>query len=681
MVSSGVYYTINNRLQFFYKSGCLVLDQQEVKLDPLESLVLEELTKQPKEIIATDTLLDLWPTSATSPNSLTRVISTLRKKLRTLDDFHVEIKNYPKKGYALIAEVDHLSAQTPKVQLENRHTKPTRLTAKTPIIGILFIAVVLLINYAATFVFEKTEDSVSPVLDKAIQLVDDQFEKVDLSVNDTHTQVVYATRDNEQANWQLKVLDTYSLESRVISEAGVNLRSPDWLNNDTLIYRAYGDNSCAIKKLDLLHSDAHPIAMFPCNELTTGKGLSVLSADTILFTDAAHDIAPASLYKGNIRTGKVTKIPGFDSSGVGAYNIQSKAGSNLVAVLTSTDWSTSNIHLVDTQDNWRSIWQTNTPKAKHSVSWDGQSLFHANESGGVTAHLFDASRYVKSIEMSGFSKLYNFVGNNGSVAFIQGNMYRTDILMSPIHEPKSTATLLVDSRASNKLAQFIDENTVLYVSDVTGIEQLWLVDIKTQTKKQLSMFAKAQKIDHIAYSVQKGLVAIEADKTISLYTLAGGKVSGEGYQQFAGTKPLFFEDNLLFSTHDDSDNYRIDALNLENQTLKNSFLIGAHDVKVSNDRLYYTKYYQPGLWQYHEQKDDDLISAMSQDVSYWFVDGQQLLFKAQDDMPTLVDLTNNQFTQLNESTCQFITDYQFSHCLGQAYKPNNTQLMLAETNR
>ena len=79
MISSGTYCTINNELQFYYASGCLVLGQKQVQLDPLESAVFRRLAEDPNEIISNDDLLELWPTQFTSPNSLTRVISTLRK--------------------------------------------------------------------------------------------------------------------------------------------------------------------------------------------------------------------------------------------------------------------------------------------------------------------------------------------------------------------------------------------------------------------------------------------------------------------------------------------------------------------------------------------------------------------------------------------------------------------------
>ncbi|WP_181902280.1 winged helix-turn-helix domain-containing protein [Thalassotalea euphylliae] len=654
-----------------------MFNQQQIKLDPLESLVLEELAKHPKDIISGNDLLNLWPTNATSPNSLTRVISTLRKKLRNLDSQNVEIKNYPKKGYALIADVEHALPEKTKSPDNSRNNAYTITVAALTFL--VFLA--LIVNYITSQSIVKSGSSIPPILGKAIQLIDDPYEKVDLSVNDTHTQVIYATRDSEQAFWQLVLLNTYSLKRRVITEANWNLRTPDWLDDNTIVFRAYNDTKCSIKKLNLSSLEAQPIALFPCNELTTGKGLSVLSPNTILFTDAAHDIAPASLYKGNLQTGKATRISKFESGGVGVYNIQSKADSNLVAILTSADWSTGNIHLVDINDSWKSIWQIKTPKAKHSVSWDGNALLHANESGGVTAHIFNQDAFIKSIEMSGFSKLYNFVGNDGSVAFIQGSMYRTDVLMSPIKEPDGVETLLVGTRASNKLAQFINENEVIYVSDATGIEQLWSVDINTQIKRQISTFAKAQQIENVAFDDIAGIIALESSGLISLYSFANDKVNDTSFLELKGSKPQFYDNNLLFNTHDGADNYRIDALNLDSQELDSEFLLGAHEIQVSNGQLYYTKYYQPGLWRYDALGEDELVSSMSQDVSYWFIDNNNLLYKAKGEVPFLVDIENGKVSKLSNSICQHITDYQFGVCLGQHFKPNSTQLMLAETNQ
>ena len=599
----------------------------------------------------------------------------MRKKLRRLGLEGTEIKNYPKKGYSLVANVVYeLNLAEPpqdpqSAQLNNKE---------------VFISLLALVTTIAAFLIfniksDSSSEHIPPVLNQAIQLLDDEYEKIDLATNNETNQIVFATRESEEQNWHLVVLNTYSLEQQIISDQRFNFRSPDWLDNQTLVFRAYNGDECAIKRIDITNFDAKAVSLFPCNELTTGKGLSVLNSNTVLFTDAVYDIAPATMFMGDITTGKVTKVEALDSTGVGIYDIQSSTHSDLVAIISSPDWKGSEVHLLDVDDNWRSVWQTHTKNAKHSVSWDGKSLLHANDKGGVTAHLFDASRFLKSIEMSGFSKLHNFSGSDSSVAFRRGSMYRTDILISSNDDHFSDANLLVNTPATNKMAQFINENTVLYISDITGIEQLWTLDISSHVKRQISMFEEAKQIDNIAFNKAQQLVAIETDNAISLYNLTNNTLVKSAIQRIEGKRPVFFNGQLLFATKDKTDNYNINAYDLKTQRVLSPFIRGAFEAKVSDNQLFYTKFYQPGLWQHKALDKDKLVTNMSQNVASWFVDGDRLIYQQSDQAPKLINLATKQQTQLAAQSCQHITDFKYGKCLSRVFKPNNTQLMLAKS--
>lgn len=679
MTKESVFYTINNKLQFFYTSGQLVLNHQQVKLDPLESTVFQKLVEHPKQIIHNDDLLNLWPTSTTSPNSLTRVISTLRKKLRELGVEEVEIKNYPKKGYTLLAEVKLDEPVVNSVELSNEGLDNQQPSSFANFIALGALVAAVIVIYAIYPTSLRENRDIPPVLAKAIQLIDDKYEKIDLTPNNDLKQLAYAMRDSINSPWKLIVLDTYSLKKRIISVPQMNLRTPDWLDAKSIVFRAYNDTECAIQKLDLSRSDAEPISLFPCNKLTTGKGLSVINSETVLFTDAPLDIAPASIYRGDVNTGKVTRITTFETMGVGSYGIQSTPNSDLVAVLAGPDWKSTHIHLLDPNREWQSIWKTETPRHKYSVSWDGNALIHANDKGGVTANLFNHDSFTRSIQMSGFSKLYNLVGNNGSVAFLQGNIYRTDVLIAPIDDKQINASLLVDSRASNKLAQFINVNEVLYISDITGIEQLWLVDIRSQIKRQISTFTDAQRIEKIAFNRQQNLIAVEAGHRISLYRLSENKVDSMPFHSISGSKPLIVGDQLLFVQQDEYDNYNIHALNLQNHKVQRNLIVGANEAKISDGQLYYTKFYQPGLWRYNKSSKDELVSSMSQDTNYWFIDGNNLIYKNPKQPIYLEKLSSNHVKTIEQSACYKITDFKYGQCLGTQLKANNTQLLIAES--
>ena len=586
-----------------------------------------------------------------------------------------EIKNYPKKGYALVADVKFETIEEDKPQAASE-IDINPLNKKAYVIPVLIILVFILFALAQP---KNPTDHIPPVLNQAIQLLDDKYEKIDLATNNETNQVAYATRESKDEYWYLVLMDTYSLKTKKIAYLNFNLRTPDWIDSETLVFRAYNDNDCSIKQLDLSKPQAKPVSLFPCNKLTTGKGLSVLDQNTILFTDAALDIAPAYLYQGDITTGKVSRIPNFESKGVGSYNIQASHKSDLVAILNGPDWTSTDIHLIDRTQDWQSVWHINVPDHKFSVSWNGSSLIHTNDKGGVTAHLFDNKQYLKNIEMSGFSKLYNLVGAGDSVAFLRGNMYRADIYMSSITNQNSASAPIVDTRASNRLAQFISVNLISYVSDITGIEQLWSVDTKTKIRRQISAFETSRVIEAINFSEEHNLYAVEANQQISIYKYVNEKLSKEPIFSISGGQPLFYNDWLLYVTKDEHDNYNINAYDLKTERILRPFVIGAHEAKVSDGQLYYTKYYQPGLWKYQPENEDPQVFEMSQDVDYWFIDGEELLFKPYGQNHFIADLSSGEVKSFTQTRCHLITDYQYGKCLGQQFRASSTQLMLAET--
>ena len=65
-----------------------------------------------------------------------------------------------------------------------------------------------------------------------------------------------------------------------------------------------------------------------------------------------------------------------------------------------------------------------------------------------------------------------------------------------------------------------------------------------------------------------------------------------------GYNHCFFDDQLLYVTKDQQDNYNLSAYNLDTQSILEVFILGAHEAKENSGKLYYTKYYQPGLWLY-----------------------------------------------------------------------------------
>lgn len=97
------YIKLNEDLFFHFENATIVdREMNEVRLNNLESLVLQELVRKRGEIVSKDELLALWPTNLVQEHCLSRVISMLRKKLNDNSNSPKFIKTCPRVGYKFI---------------------------------------------------------------------------------------------------------------------------------------------------------------------------------------------------------------------------------------------------------------------------------------------------------------------------------------------------------------------------------------------------------------------------------------------------------------------------------------------------------------------------------------------------------------------------------------------------
>ena len=98
--------------------------------------VLRCLLNKQGELVSIDELMnEVWPDTVVSPNTLQRCIAQLRKGLGDSSQTQIAIKTYPRRGYALIAEVlviDNQVTTDQKLQNNTEQSIPS-IPANTPV--------------------------------------------------------------------------------------------------------------------------------------------------------------------------------------------------------------------------------------------------------------------------------------------------------------------------------------------------------------------------------------------------------------------------------------------------------------------------------------------------------------------------------------------------------------------
>lgn len=140
--------------------------------------VLRCLINKQSELVCIDELMDeVWPDTVVSPNTLQRCIAQLRKGLGDSSQAQVAIKTYPRRGYALIAEVqvldvDNQGASAPKTQDNTEESipsmqdcaqaKPSRSKRKAWGIAVSACTVMFLLVVTMIEQFHVSTDSAAP---------------------------------------------------------------------------------------------------------------------------------------------------------------------------------------------------------------------------------------------------------------------------------------------------------------------------------------------------------------------------------------------------------------------------------------------------------------------------------------------------------------------------------------
>jgi len=653
-------------------------ENNKVKLDHLESLVLKILVVNSNNIVSYEEFLSNWRSSEATANSLFRVISKLRGKLKLVGLTEKVIFNTPKKGYSLVATVE----------LKNDYNLPS-ITKNSAVNYIklrtmLYVVSFILISFMIIgFLYSQKSNEVVAIDTESIsyfELLGNTEIKLELSSNRKNDLITYSTKGYDSKLWEIKIFDRFYDKTIIIEDKNNHLRKPTWISESQLVYRAYNEKYCKIRIATIDYTSQTYTAnnLFSCNPESYSSSIAKLNESQILFTEAKLGSKASNLYIGDIKTGLIKFLDEDinNEGGLGIYNVITSPNSELIVLLSSIDGIKDKIRLVDPNNKWEVVWSEMLAMTNISVGWDGMSLSFRNNNGGISIVSFDKGKEIYRTHIPFIASIHNISSTNNGLIFTSGdfvakNIVYTDLLTSqsiPITESLS---------AKNTLAHFYTENLILFVSNKTGLNQVMLYDLNNQISKQISTFKKNYKIINIASSSKYSKIALEFDNKTEIFDLLAEGVLSEESIKIDGVKPELFNDEFIF-TRGFKSNASLYSFSLVTSSFNDLEIEGGYIAKSNGESLYYSKLYAPGVWLYQKGQKDKLILDLPSSAYKWYIDGNNIYYRNDLGEYSIFDISSGEISPFSSASCKVIINLKGGKCLSSKTSPTSNRVILLD---
>lgn len=580
---------------------------QEIALDNLESKLLEYFIANPGKVISKDELMGIWSSQYVMEHSLTRVISTLRKKLGSINDLSALIKTVPREGYqynGLAVAEQNQSHQPVAVEKPLKDKKPGKNTYI--LTGILLITVVFYLLYDHNS--NQQQYSQAQTLPSVHEIVDSLTLKEGVALNMDGETLVYAAKE-KQGKWFLKAASLKDQFSWQHAIENYNLLSPTWLNEREIIYVMHNSEHCSIRKINLYKAPGNNIGIpiGSCDVRNPSRGLSTLDKNTILLSDSQAANLPMQLVTIDVGSGKKRVHHNDSYSGLGVYRLFTSPNKQYVATLSSKNWFDTDINVFEAEQLTQPIWSKTVDYPLFSIAFDNEKLVFKDEKGRfrIASYTDTSNKNGKTVPLVITRPVYSPTYAPNGFFFTEGGMITQNISLTSMDSTDKQMLTDMGSVSIKKPVMLSDNKLMIYASNQTGINQIWSKNLTTGKYEQLSRFEHSYFIESIAVDEVSGLIAIETNNEIILGKFdITGKVIVEHHLD--GKMPSFWQGKLLFSVIKDNQSivYQFDPIQQSTDILIEN---GAFKTLSEQGQLFYSKYHTSGIWRYNEQGQDSLI--------------------------------------------------------------------------
>ena len=656
----------------------------DTKLELRVMQVLVCLIERAGRPVSRDELIkEVWRGGVVSDNAINRIIALLRSALGDDARSQKVIKTVPKVGYLVVAEIEQINtpllktvAAAPeshaaetlsgKAVTENKPVfdaatdSPTSdqinqqlaTPVKTPphgssrsgrLLGFALAGLtVSLAIMGGIQYFSKAPpiENITPIKDVIASLepltsLDGQ--EVDPILSPDGSQLAFSFRPLNEETWRVLVQD---LRTGVVSQiAGsfpgkMNGRYPAWAEDGRhLAYLRYdGVARCELVLVDIVSGDEQIVGS--CGATNQSSALT-FNGRQLFYIDSASIEDFKKIYRLDLDTLQKEQISQPHITGRGDLSFALSPDGSLLAVLRNSGWSDTQIMLFTfSSGEWRSLHKVGYPLRSIAWSGDGKSLIYRAEEGQL--HQYDLA----SGQVTRITKILQEINSpksnaRGQVTAVVGELVEEEIWLwdSPLTTDSSPKPWISSSRRDSRGAISPDGSRVVFVSNRTGLPQIWM-RASDGVEHKLTDLKRFSYIDELSFSMDGRMVAGTlngAAFTLNLSTV---------HLNLIPTRTMVR--NISFGMHTDEvvitdliDSVgKIKLVNVYSGEEIKTLSVGGYSGKYdwTNGQFYFSKRHARGTWTIKNGVEalvaEDFTPVFSE---AWLVDSGQIWYLEKDD--------------------------------------------------
>ena len=568
-------------------------------LDNLETLIFNDLLEANGELVNYETLFSHWGNKIVTDGVLSRVISSLRNKLRKLEINELKVTNVSKKGYKLDGYLERISY----VAAESEQVKADKFQ-RIGLLVTLILTLSVVIGYLAFLIFSTPKDKLS--FERFSTILSNDDVKYALAVSPSTNRLAYTTFSSDNRLTQTVYDRTLSRGIEIEDELN-SVSGADFVDDDTLLIYSLNDQECTIKQVTLdFETQSYKFNSFAkCSSQVVGKHLSSWRDNEFFYLDGVNNALSSNIYRANLATGELSQVS-IDTNELGlAYAVFAAPQCNQIALLSITDNDSTRISIINVDLEEQQAWTHVEPTTLYSLSWDCERLVYKTSSGALMVHTLEDGEIDEGTEIPVLGYFYNPVAIDGGIALIKGSENSSSI----VTESKMTSHSLTLANISGKSQpRFWDDSTILFGVEERGEWHLARLDTKQQITAKLPDIVKDSQFENLEVNKELGLIAIQSNKQIDLYRVSDGFTAVELVSSFAGNSPFFFEDKIIYANKmGNTQSLYVRGVDANEETL---LVPGGHSVTMKDGELYFDYWSKLGIWKYNEGGDHELYSQL-----------------------------------------------------------------------
>jgi len=505
--------------EFCEHQQTLTKEHGAVRLEPMTSELLAYFCRHQNLVVSKAQLLEeVWRGRFVSDNTVSKLVTKLRKALKDDARNPAFIVTVPKRGYRFVAGASQITAA---------HTGDTQQTPHLPKQSkaqrYLFIFLLCAICILAWFSFLKP--SVAPAVLSAKAITSNKGSEYFPSFAADGVRLTYMNHDGEK--FRLYVKNTLSGEQVEIEheqEKGVGPAS--WNDTGTqLVYLVGNPESCQyfIREFNGMSMSA-PKLIYTCNPGSYGRIKFTHNDNLLIFAESQAQGMPYSLYSLSLDDNTTQWLPQPDIHLAGNNQFDIHPTENKVLISSPDKQRWEGFYQLDLETQQLSLlFKLNAYICCGIWSHDGQHVVLMGEhpARDIVQYTLDGSE--KTVLFSSPLQLHRPERHSNGVDYVfTAFTYNVNVDEYNLAD-KQSVSMLNDSVDERLAVLSPDAIHAAYVNLSSGNEELWLFNRNTQKRSKITHFEDGRHYLDLAWSPDQMKIAALTLNAIHVIDVKSGK--------------------------------------------------------------------------------------------------------------------------------------------------------------